>query len=146
MTRSKRMQPVATVAHNRQQNAARIMGERQRSLDDQQQRLQELNNYRDEYARRFEGGAESMAGINMRDYRLFLSRLNEAIEEQARRVEQARAALEQSRGQWTTTRVHSDAVNKVVERMQADERRAEDRREQKENDEFSQRPRGGAHD
>ncbi|MFW5453659.1 flagellar export protein FliJ [Thioalkalivibrio sulfidiphilus] len=146
MTRSKRMQPVANVVHNRQQNAARVMGERQRALDDQQQRLQELNNYRDEYARRFEDGGESMAGINMRDYRLFLSRLNEAIEEQARRVEQARAALEQSRGQWTATRVHSDAVNKVVERMQADERRDEDRREQKENDEFGQRPRGNSQD
>lgn len=141
MTRSKRMQPVAHVARNRQQNAARQMGERQRELDDQLSRLDELNNYRSEYARRFEAGAEPMTGIDVRDYRLFLARLNQAIEEQARRVEQARVELERSRGQWTASRVHSDAISKVMDRFEEDERREEARREQARNDEFSQRPR-----
>jgi len=141
MSRSKRMEPVAHVANNRKQNAAKAMGERQQALNDQVNRLDELNAYRSEYAKRFEDGGESMAGIGMRDYRLFLSRLNQAIEEQARRVEQARTALEQSRGQFTASRVHHDAVNKVVDRLKADERRVEDRREQAENDEFGQRRR-----
>jgi flagellar protein FliJ len=141
MTRSKRMQPVAHVAHNRQQDAARQMGERQRQLDEHVNRLDELNSYRSEYTRRFEAGSDAMTGMNVRDYRLFLSRLNQAIEEQARRVEHARNELEQSRGQWTASRVHSDAINKVVDRFEKDERRQAERREQARNDEFGQRRR-----
>ena len=46
MTRSKRMQPVADVARNRQQNAARRLGDCQRDLEAQITRLDELNSYR----------------------------------------------------------------------------------------------------
>jgi flagellar protein FliJ len=73
---------------------------------------------------------ESMTGMNVRDYRLFLSRLNQAIEEQARRVEQARRELELSRGNWTASPVHSDAIHKVMDRFEKDEQRQEARREQ----------------
>jgi flagellar protein FliJ len=141
MTRSKRMQPVARVANDRQQNAARQVGERQRELEAQLNRLDELSNYRSEYARRFDEGTESMTGMNVRDYRLFLSRLNQAIEEQARRVEQARRELERSHGNWSATRVHSDAIHKVMDRFQKEEQRQEARREQVREDEFGQRPR-----
>lgn len=141
MTRSKRMQPVVGVARKRQEDAARQMGERQRDLDAQLGRLEELNSYRAEYARRFEQGAESMTGVGVRDYRLFLSRLNQAIEEQGRRVEQARLELERSRSHWIASRIHGDAIDKVVDRFRQDERRQEARREQARNDEFGQRPR-----
>jgi len=138
MTRSKRMQPVARVAESRQQNAARNLGERQRALEEQLRRLEQLTEYRGDYASRFEDGAEWI-GMNVRDYRLFLSRLNEAIEEQAARVERARAELEQSRGHWTECRVHQDAVGKAMERFEEEERLEERRRDQAENDEFGQR-------
>jgi len=135
------MQPVAQVADSRQRDAARQMGERQRMLDEQIRRLQELNAYRDEYARRFEDGADGMMGLHVREYRLFLARLNQAAEEQARNVERARQALERSQGDWTRCRIHSDAVGKVIDRLQVEERDEDVRREQSDNDEFGQRPR-----
>ena len=138
MTRSKRMQPVAQVAESRQQEAARLLGERQRVLEEELHRLDQLQEYRGEYARKFEDGAE-WTGLHVREYRVFLARLNQAIEEQAARVERVRADLEQSRGHWTRCRVHRDAVDKAVDRLQADERRQEDRREQAESDELGQR-------
>lgn len=135
------MQPVAHVADSRQQDAARQMGERQRVLEEQIRRQQELDAYREEYARRFEDGAEGMMGLHVREYRLFLARLNQAAEEQARNVERAQQALERSQGDWTRCRIHSDAVHKVIDRMQVEERDEDVRREQSENDEFGQRPR-----
>jgi len=138
MTRSKRMQPVAHVAESRQQDAARILGERQRALDEQQRRLDQLNEYRGDYASRFEDGQEWI-GLNVRDYRLFLSRLNEAIEEQSARVERARTELEKSRGRWTECRVHRDAVGKAMDRFHEEERIEEMRRDQAESDELGQR-------
>ncbi len=138
MTRSKRMQPVAQVAESRQQDAARILADRQRALEEQQRRLDQLNEYRGDYASRFEDGQEWI-GLNVREYRLFLSRLNEAIEEQAARVERARAELEKSRGHWTQCRVHQDAVGKAMDRFRDEERREEERRDQAESDELGQR-------
>ena len=59
MTRSKRMQSVQHLAHNREQDAVRKLGESQQYLAAQQTKLQELRAYRDEYAKAFEssGGA-----------------------------------------------------------------------------------------
>lgn len=139
MTRSRRMQPVARLAESRQLDAVRRMGERQQSLDEQLRRLDELNAYRDEYARRFEDGTQSMVGLNVRDYRLFLSRLNIAIEQQVVEVERARAALEESRGAWRESRVHRDAVHKAIDRFQVEERHQAERNEQSENDEHGRR-------
>lgn len=141
MTRSTRMQPVAHVAQTRQHEAARQMGVCQRARDDQVRQLDELCTYRDEYAGRFETGSTGMLGLNVREYRLFLSRLNQAIEEQRHRVEQAEQALEQSRNAWLQSRVHNDAVLKVIDRMQAEERQEAAQRERVENDEVGQRPR-----
>jgi flagellar FliJ protein len=135
MTRSKRMQPVARLAESRQLDAVRVMGEQQQLLDEQLRRLDELNAYRDEYARRFEDQTQSMVGLNVRDYRLFLSRLNTAIEQQTAEVDRAHAALEESRAAWRESRVHRDAVHKVIDRFQVEERDRVERHEQTENDE-----------
>lgn len=143
MTRSERMKPVAQVAESRQQEAARRMGERQRMLQEQLRRLEELRAYRDEYAARFEDVSIAMQGLQVREYRLFLYRLGEALDEQQRNVERARLALEQSQTDWTQTRVKRDAVERVIDRFQAEEDREEARREQAENDAFGQRFRGG---
>jgi len=141
MTRSERMKPVARVAESRQQQAARRLGERQRALDEQRRRLAELETYRDEYAARFERGETGMQGLQVREYRLFLDRLATAVEQQRRNVESAQAALEQSRGEWTRTRVHQDAVDKVMGRFRAEEDHEQARLEQAENDDFGQRSR-----
>lgn len=140
MNRSKRMEPVARMADNRQQNAARQLGDWQKALEERQARLDELSSYRDEYAERFESHtAMPLTGVSVRDYRLFLSRLNEAIEQQMRLVAVARAELDRSRGQWVEARGRNQAINRLVERFEADERRDMDRREQAEQDDRNNR-------
>lgn len=139
MTRSERMKPVARVAESRQQDAARRVGERQRALQEQLRRLDELQGYRDEYAARFEQASAPMHGLQVREYRLFLQRLGQALEEQLRNVERARLALEQSQADWTQTRVKRDAVDRVIGRFRTQEDRDEARLEQAENDAFGQR-------
>ncbi|MCG5499526.1 flagellar export protein FliJ [Ectothiorhodospira lacustris] len=135
MNRSKRMEPVVQVADNRQQLAAQRLGQSQQALEDRMARLEELSSYRDEYAQRFESqSGAGMTGVSVRDYRLFLHRLNEAIEQQARMVAAARHELEMSRGRWVEASGKTKALNRVVEQFQQEERRAADRREQAEQD------------
>ncbi|MCG5514207.1 flagellar export protein FliJ [Ectothiorhodospira shaposhnikovii] len=142
MNRSKRMEPVVQVADNRQQLAAQRLGQSQQALEERVARLEELSSYRDEYAQRFESqSGVGMTGMSVRDYRLFLHRLNEAIEQQARLVAAARRELEMSRGRWVEARGKTEALNRVVEQFQHEERRAQDRREQAEQDDRNGRRR-----
>ncbi|NOY66331.1 MAG: hypothetical protein GXP13_02840 [Gammaproteobacteria bacterium] len=53
MTRSKRMQSVAGIAKNKEKEAARLLGVKQTFLQQQRLRLQELEGYRGEYAKKF---------------------------------------------------------------------------------------------
>jgi len=142
MTRSKRIQPVVRIAENREQDAARVLGESLKQLEAQEQRLQELTLYRDEYTRRFQNHAGGgMVPARMQDFRAFLVQLNQAIDQQRDVVERVRRESEQCRHQWLDQRTRAKALDKVVERYQREELRDADRREQKLLDEFAGRPR-----
>ncbi len=140
MKRSQRLEPVVRVAENREQQAARSLGDSQSALNQAQQRLNELKNYREEYIQRFHTtGAVGMSAMQMGDYRLFLSNLSRAIEQQAGLVEQAAAVVEQQRQQWFTRRGKVKMLGNVVSRFQTEEQRVVDRKEQLEQDERAQR-------
>jgi flagellar FliJ protein len=140
MTKSKRMQPVARVADQRERQAAVEMAEFRRFLDAQQAKLDELNNYRNDYARHFEeAGRGGMDAARMADYRRILARLNDAIAYQEQRLAGLHNDYVRVRQRWTDTRTRAAALEKVMERYREEEQRAGDRREQGESDERAQR-------
>ena len=136
------MQPVQRVAQGREQDAMHKLGQSQQYLDDQLARLEELRSYRDQYSRDFatSGGTGLDAG-RLRDFRTFLGRLGEAIRQQEALVDRYRKQHEKNREHWVASRSHSQAIDKVVDRYRDQEQRQQDRREQQESDERSQRPR-----
>lgn len=137
--RSQRLEPVVKLAENREQEAARALGDAQSSLAQAEEKLQELKTYREEYVQRFHAnGAVGMSAVQMGDYRLFLSKLSRAIEQQAELVEQAAATVAQQRQQWFSQRGKVKMLDNVVSRYQADEQRVSDRKEQREQDEHAQ--------
>ena len=138
MPRSKRMQPVVRMAEDRERNDAREFGQRQRHLADMQQKLAELQMYRDEYARRFEAaGSCGLHAMQLRDYRMFLDRLSEAIAQQKVAIARACQEVDKHRQDWLQSRRRVQALDKVVERYQRQEHDIERRREQNECDEHS---------
>ncbi len=140
MTRSKRIEPVVKLAENRENDAARALGESMQQLERQEQRLLELTSYRDEYARRFESHAGGgMEPARLRDFRAFLAQLNQAIDQQRAVVEKARRDSEQQRRLWLGEHTRAKALDKVVERYRREEHHEAERREQKLLDEFAGR-------
>lgn len=140
MTRSKRMQPVVAVTANREREAARRLGELQQREQAAEQRLQELIHYREEYTRQFaEGG--SLGAARLQDYRIFLGRLNQAVEQQQALVERARQDCAAQRARWMELHTRVQALDKVVSRYRDSERSDRDRREQKESDQRALKPR-----
>jgi flagellar FliJ protein len=139
MKRSQRLQPVAEMASNRQQEAARVLTRHETLLNEELQRLEELKSYRDEYVDRLQHSSQNMVGLDVREYRLFLQRLGEAIDLQVVQVEQMRRRVEESRLHWAQQRAQEQVVGKVIDRMAAEERAQLERREQASMDELSQR-------
>ena len=141
MSRSKRMKPVQRVAESREQAAVQKLGQSQQYLDAQRARLEELCTYRDQYSASFQAsGGQGLNASRLQDYRVFLSRLNEAIRQQEAIIDQCTSQHEQTRQQWVETRSHHQAIDKVIERYRSEEQKNRDRREQQEQDERAQRP------
>ncbi|RRQ20920.1 flagellar export protein FliJ [Thiohalobacter thiocyanaticus] len=138
MTRSKRIKPVVDVAERREQEQARRLGAAQRELEQQRQQLDQLIQYRDEYARQFENaGNTGLSVARLQDYRVFLARLNQAIDQQRQRISQSEQACEQQRQHWLASRTRAQALDKVADRYREEENQAQERRDQTESDEFA---------
>ena len=88
MTRSKRMQSVVEVTANNERESARVLAELQKRVLAAEQRYQELIRYRDDYTQQFASGG-SLSVARLQDYRIFLGRLNQAVEQQQQLVERA---------------------------------------------------------
>ena len=140
MTRSRRMAPVQRLVVDREQSAVRELGERQQELVAQEARLQELLDYREQYARAFQdSGSSGLGARNLQDYRIFLSRLNEAIGQQQVVIQQCREQQQQTHRNWLEARTRSEAIGKVMDGYRHDEQRLQRRQEQKDTDERNNR-------
>jgi len=140
--RSKRLAPLHSLADMHQRNTARRLGTAQETLDRHRERLRELIGYRDDYARRYAQAMRAgLSSSSMRDYGLFLDRLNRAIAQQQGMVEADVRQRDEFERQWREHDTQTRALNKVVERCRTQERREHERREQREMDDRGQRGR-----
>lgn len=140
MTRSRRIRPVVEIAENRERDAARQLGLIRQNVADQEKRLEELMQYREEYNRRLTGeGSNRMGARKLQEYQIFLSRLNQAVEQQKQVLAQARREYDEKSRHWAKHRTHAKVMNKVEERFRKQEQHEEGKKEQKEMDEHALR-------
>ena len=140
MKSSRRLGPVAKLAKQRERNAASHLGDSLRQADLQQKQLDDLINYRDEYVAGFKAaGKAGLSSVQLRDYQVFLSRLDSAILQQQQKLVVSRQDCQQSQAQWQDEHGHSKMIDKAVEKRRQAENRRQDELEQREQDD---RPRG----
>lgn len=138
--RSKRMQPIAKHADQKEQDAVRIFVEAQNFLASAETQLEQLYQYREEYNEKLVTGQRTgLTAQLMRDYQAFLFSLEKAIKQTKQDIEKKRMYCEQQKQIWLKCRSRSHALNSVVEKYKLEEFKAEERREQKEQDEHAQR-------
>ncbi len=107
---------------------------------DAQSKLQMLNQYRDEYALRFQQAAQG--GLSPRDwhnYREFLGRLDEAIAQQGRAVAAQASNTAAGQTHWRQQRTKLKAFDTLSQRHRSSELARELRSDQKVQDEFAAR-------
>ncbi len=140
MSPSKRLKPVQQVAANREMNAARTMGQARMHLVQEEAKLAQLKQYHQEYLERFQRvAAQGMSVTQLQEYRAFLAKLDAAIQQQQKVVDASQANHTTRKDDWRQKHTRTQALGKVVERYQREERKAADRSEQKLNDEHNTR-------
>jgi len=137
--KSQRIQTVVRLARHEQDEAALALSQARQLLEEQLQRLQELEGYRHDYAQRISrlGGA-GMHIAQLNEYRSFIVRLDEAIQQQRQRTVQCQAELEQRSDGWQAARLRHRSVDKYRQRCELEEQRQAAKKEQKESDERAQ--------
>lgn len=144
MTRSERLQPVQRITEAREKEKVRALGESQQQLQQLKVQLRELEQYRGDYQRQFEqAGKAGFSAQKMIQLQQFLSNIDQAITQQKQSIVNAEAMCEEKRQSWFNARNRTQALDKVAERYRQDEQQQQNRREQKENDEFAQRADNG---
>lgn len=143
MKKSERFKPIKQLTEAREQQAAKALGHSNQFLGEQEQRLQDLKQYHQEYLHYYQQrGQQGVSSAKLQELQLFLHNLKQAIVQQQRMVEMAQKECVQKRLLWQQAHGKSVAMDKVVTRYRNDEDTLADKREQKESDELAQRGRG----
>ena len=106
----------------------------------QQQQADGLTGYRSEYCRKWSAQFQQAATIEiLRSYQGFLSRLDQAIEQQQSVIEHAHRMVEAQRQRLIEREIRVKTVQRLIERREAVLAKVADRRDQKNLDELAQR-------
>ena len=133
------MEPVKLVLGKAEEQRARELVDARRHLEAAEVKLRDLQHYRQDYMQAFEQKARAGQSVTaLRDFQVFLGRLEQAIQQQLQLVKTAKADVSGRTTRWKGAARQVKAVGSVMDRWRADERRAEDRQEQKETDERAQ--------
>jgi flagellar protein FliJ len=139
MTKSKRFEPIQEIASTSAKDLSRAMGEAARKVADLERQIQQLQSYRDEYVRNSAQGAVVIDAVKLQNYRTFLDRLGDALRQQTKALEIARAEYEKRRAAWSEKRIEAESLGRAVDRFRREEQHAADRREQREGDDAALR-------
>jgi flagellar FliJ protein len=142
--KSERIKVLQRLADHREQEAAQKLGQAQQYLDLQQARLEELEQFRQEYTQRFDrDGRTGINGAALQEFQAFLVQLDQIIEQQRQHVELARSESQQQRHHWQERHTTTEIYGKVVDRYQEHEQRQANRQAQREEDDRPSGPRSG---
>lgn len=139
MKKTQRINMVQRVVDDHEKRKAEALALSERRVHEARTRLEELEAYRGAYVQDFHKRAKAgLDGARVREYQVFLSRLDEALRHQSEIVGQVELARNTELENWRGAAQRASAVGTLAKHWHAEERRAEDRREQDETDEHSQ--------
>lgn len=131
-----RLKPLQDLAESKEQDAAERFARHKQALEAQEQRLADLQNYQADYRAQMSG---AMSPSLLRNRQDFMSRLNDAVRQQAEQVSKARQAYERERQCWVEARGETQVLDKLEQNYHAQAAQRGLRREQFELDELAAR-------
>jgi len=140
MKRSERMQMVKKVADDFERRRAEALAVCERRVSESEQKLSDLDTYREGYVRDFDIRAKSGIGAAAaQNFQAFLVKLEEAMRQQQQVIENARKQRDTEEQKWRSAAQRAEVIGKTITRWQGEEQHALDRREQRDSDERAAR-------
>lgn len=146
MSRAQRLDSITGIARHRENEAARVMLEHRQRVENHKSRQRQLEGFLREYQQRLQEDARSGVQVaQLQNYQLFIQKLTEAVQRQAREVQRCSSELEARRQQWLEYRQAADSLSKAAQRLQLQEQQESLRREQREADDRPRMPQRNNH-
>jgi flagellar FliJ protein len=134
------LQSLLDHSRHRMEAAERLLRMLKRKEDAARNKLGELAGYKLEYQQRLAGsGAQGLHIHMLRDFHVFLRKLDEAIRLQENEVSQAQAHWESAHANWLALRQKVKAYEALASRHVAAENERQEKREQRVSDEAALR-------
>ena len=138
MSKSFSLQPLLELSQERLDAATRQLGELIAKEQEGTRKLELLNDYRSEYATRFQDAARNgLTPDAWRNYSSFISRIDEAIAAQVIQLSQSKQRTAAGQQAWVTQRNKVKAFDTLQQRHNAELLKQTARQEQKQSDEHS---------
>ena len=130
------LKTVARVVGNEEREMARRMSDCRVNMEKDEQQLMSLMRYRNQYLEGFHGaGGRCFKPAQLQDYRVFLARLDQAIDQQQQALRQSREAFEDMQLRWLKLHGENKALQKLINKREQRSMAERARGEQKELDE-----------
>lgn len=134
------LQPLMEILQERSDEATRQLGRLIAAEESAKSRLQLIEQYRAEYEQKMrEAIGTGVTPQALRNYQDFISRIDEAIAQQQRIIQQAERNTRAGQEHWREQNKRLKAVDTLSQRHEARERQRENKADQKLQDEFSTR-------
>ncbi len=138
--KSSRLQFIVDLNAEKEKEALELLADCQQKKKQNQQQLDNLKNYYQEYHGRFDDHSHKGLNINqLMEFKAFLSKLESAIEDQQQGLGLLNAEIDRLTVNWQMKRYKTQSLQKVCDSARKEEARAKDLLEQKEQDERSAR-------
>lgn len=132
------LQPLLDLAQNHTDAAARDLHALKVKWQEAEEKLRQLTAYREDYrAKLLQTTKQGMQVNSLRDFQLFLGKLEVAIRQQAGEVDRCKKRWEDGCHEWQAKQRKLKAFDTLSQRHLSSERKREDKLEQREQDELS---------
>jgi len=139
MTRSQRLDPLLRVVQQRQDDAARQLAERDKAQAEQEQRLDALRRYADEYAITPQGQDGTIAPALLANRLAFRAKLDAAVAQQSKVVDHGRQQTEVERMRLMLASRDTKVLEKLAASYRSEEAKVAEQRTQRELDDLGAR-------
>lgn len=134
--RTRKIDKIVALAASEERRLGEQTGRSRAYLNDQVERLGELNAFRHNYACR-NPASSGVNAVHLKDYQNFLDRLDTAVNAQRQIVRDGERNLETHRQRWLTKRQRLESLERVLDKYKDEDRAYESRLEQKSADELA---------
>lgn len=140
MTKPFSLQPLMKLAQHQNDSATRRLGQLNRQQQGAQQNLDTLLEYRKDYQTRLQEAARNgMSQADLSNFQQFINKLDEAISQQLKLVEQSKASTQSGRNEFDATRRKLKSFDILQQRHIEEQKKVAEKSEQKTLDEHTGR-------